>query len=178
MVTNNTTYTDMWQNCLFEIRQQTSQEEFVKWFKPIVPVDFDGTTLRLRVPNKNFVDQIENNYIGVLRPLIAESFGQQTRLCYAVPKSEIPSIASESNVTSTSHSFNTQTDSAIIRNPFVIPGLKKIIIDPQGNCLLTLWETHTPPFPFLLNATLLCNCNGNFEARQLNINQRYDANFA
>lgn len=137
MHTNSATYNDAWQNCLSQLKAQTSAEEFAKWFLPIVPLEFNGTTLRLRVPNKNFVDQIENNYIGVLRPLIAESFGQQTRLCYAVPKSEIPSIASESNVTSTSHSFNTQTDSAIIRNPFVIPGLKKIIIDPQLNSSYT-----------------------------------------
>ena len=137
MHTNSATYNDAWQNCLSQLKAQTSAEEFAKWFLPIVPLEFNGTTLRLRVPNKNFVDQIENNYIGVLRPLIAESFGQQTRLCYAVPKSEIPSIASESNVTSTSHSFNTQTDSAIIRNPFVIPGLKKIIIDPQLNSCYT-----------------------------------------
>ena len=80
MVTNNTTYTDMWQNCLFEIRQQTSQEEFVKWFKPIVPVDFDGTTLRLRVPNETYVYHIEKHYIPLLRPIIYQTIGPKPLL--------------------------------------------------------------------------------------------------
>ena len=55
MVINNPTYSDMWQNCLSRIREKTSQEEFIKWFKPIVPVNFDGTTLQLRVPNEAYV---------------------------------------------------------------------------------------------------------------------------
>ncbi len=134
MQTNSVTYNDAWQNCLSQIKAQTSAEEFAKWFLPIIPIEFNGTTLRLRVPNKNFVEQIENNYLRVLKPLIAESFGQQTRLCYAVPKSDIQmSIDSSADATITSHPFSTQTDTANIRNPFVIPGLKKIIIDPQLN---------------------------------------------
>lgn len=134
MHTNSVTYNDAWQNCLSQIKAQTSAEEFAKWFLPIIPIEFNGTTLRLRVPNKNFVEQIENNYLRVLKPLIAESFGQQTRLCYAVPKSDIQmTIDSSADATITSHPFSTQTDTANIRNPFVIPGLKKIIIDPQLN---------------------------------------------
>lgn len=51
MLNNAQTYSDMWQSCLDRIKTQTSEEEFVKWFQPIVPLEFDGTTLRLRVPN-------------------------------------------------------------------------------------------------------------------------------
>ena len=51
MLSNAQTYNDMWQNCLDRIKAQTSEEEFAKWFQPIVPLEFDGTTLRLRVPN-------------------------------------------------------------------------------------------------------------------------------
>lgn len=134
MLTNSVTYNDAWQNCLSQIKAQTSAEEFAKWFLPIIPIEFNGTTLRLRVPNKNFVEQIETNYLRVLKPLIAESFGQQTRLCYAVPKSDIQmSIDSSADATITTRPFSTQTDTANIRNPFVIPGLKKIFIDPQLN---------------------------------------------
>ena len=51
MIVINRTYRDEWQMCLSQIKEQTSDEEFSKWFKPIVPLDFDGTTLKLRVPN-------------------------------------------------------------------------------------------------------------------------------
>ncbi len=134
MTTNTATYNDAWQNCLSRIKAQTSAEEFAKWFLPIIPLEFNGTTLRLRVPNKNFAEQIETNYICMLKPLIAELFGQQTRLYYAIPKSDtqIP-LGSEVNATTVPQSFGGQNDSANIRNPFVIPGVKKIRIEPQLN---------------------------------------------
>lgn len=134
MLNNAQTYSDMWQNCLDRIKTQTSEEEFVKWFQPIVPLEFDGTTLRLRVPNASYVYQIEKNYIPFLRPIISQLYGQHTRLHYAVPKSDAQNmpVAGEADNTSISR-FNTQTDTANIKNPFVIPGLKKIIIDPQLN---------------------------------------------
>ncbi len=131
------TYNDTWQHCLDRIKAQTSAEEFSKWFEPIVPLEFDGTTLRLRVPNESYVRQIEKNYIPFLRPIISQLYGQQTRLHYAVPRAAAPvPVASEADTTAISR-FNTQTDTANIKNPFVIPGLKRIIIDPQLNPNLT-----------------------------------------
>ena len=86
MLNNTRTYSDMWQNCLDQIKARTSAEEFEKWFQPIVPLEFDGTTLRLRVPNESYVRQIEKNYIPFLKPIISQLYGQQTRLHYAVPR--------------------------------------------------------------------------------------------
>ena len=128
----------MWQNCLDRIKAQTSAEEFEKWFQPIVPLEFDGTTLRLRVPNESYVRQIEKNYIPFLKPIISQLYGQQTRLHYAVPRSTPPAVPVTADADTTAISrFNTQTNTANIKNPFVIPGLKKIIIDPQLNPNLT-----------------------------------------
>ena len=66
MLNNTRTYSDIWQNCLDQIKARTSAEEFEKWFQPIVPLEFDGTNLRLRVPNESYVHQIEKNYICLL----------------------------------------------------------------------------------------------------------------
>ena len=138
MLNNTQTYSDMWQNCLDRIKAQTSEEEFVKWFQPIVPLEFDGTNLRLRVPNESYVHQIEKNYIPFLRPIISQLYGQQTRLHYAVPRSAAQAVPVTADADTTAISrFNTQTNTANIKNPFVIPGLKKIIIDPQLNPGLT-----------------------------------------
>ena len=137
MLSTDQAYREMWQHCLDRIKTQTTEEEFVKWFEPIVPLEFDGTTLRLRVPNASYVYQIEKNYIPFLRPIISQLYGQQTRLHYAVPKAEqqqpaAATLTTESDATAVSR-FSTQTDTANIKNPFVIPGLKKIVIDPQLN---------------------------------------------
>ena len=92
MLNNTRTYSDIWQNCLDQIKARTSAEEFEKWFQPIVPLEFDGTTLRLRVPNESYVRQIEKNYIPFLEPIISQLYGQQTRLHYAVPRATAPAV--------------------------------------------------------------------------------------
>ena len=135
MLATTVAYKDAWQNCLSQIQAQTSAEEFTKWFLPIIPLEFDGSKLRLRVPNKSFVDQIEGHYINVLRPLIAETFGYQTRLCYAVPKDEQQTIQSATN--NSTQSVPTRINPANIQNPgLIIPGLVPKItsrFDPQLN---------------------------------------------
>ena len=134
MIVNNQTYREVWQTCLSQIKEQTSSEEFSKWFKPIVPLDFDGTTLKLRVPNESYVYYIEKHFIKLLTPIIHQQFGLKARLRYAVPQSEQPApvVASEADMTAI-NTFAARTDTANIKNPFVIPGIRKLVIDPQLN---------------------------------------------
>ena len=130
MLATNSTHNEVWQNCLDLIRQQTSQEEFAKWFLPINPLEFNGTTLRLCVPNASYVNEIEKNYMPIIRPIIAQVYGPQTRLFYAIPKPEVGSVTAAD--TTAIPKFNTP-DSTNIKNPFVIPGMRKMVIDPQLN---------------------------------------------
>jgi chromosomal replication initiator protein len=139
MLFNSLKYNDIWQDCLARIQECTSEDEFAKWFKPIVPLDFDGTTLRLRVPNESYVSHIEKNYIPFLRPLIQNLFGEKTKLRYAVPKAEQQTVplGADADITAITH-FAEQTNTANIKNPFVIPGIRKIVIDSQLSPLYTL----------------------------------------
>lgn len=144
MTPNTQTYNEMWQQCLAHLRTQTTEEEFSKWFEPIVPLEFDGTTLRLRVPNASYVYQIEKNYLKFLRPIISQLYGLQTKLFYAVPK---PAPAPQPEVDTTEiRRAIVQNDTANIQNPLTIPGLRRLKIDPnlspglrfsnyiEGNC--------------------------------------------
>lgn len=134
MVVNDKTYSDIWQNCLSRIKEQTSEDEFVKWFKPIVPIDFDGTTLQLRVPNESYVYHIEKNYLPFLKPILYQLFGMKTRLRYVMPKTEVATTAVAGNADTTAmNKFLAQSDTANIKNPFILPGIRKAIIDPQLN---------------------------------------------
>ncbi len=131
------TYGETWQECLAQIRTQTTEEEFAKWFQPIVPLEFDGTTLSLRVPNASYVSQIDEKYIPFLKPIILRLYGPQTRLRYAIPRSDAQpaqSVSVDADMTTISR-YNAQTNTANIKNPFVIPGIdrKRLIIDPQLN---------------------------------------------
>ncbi len=126
-------YTDIWHNCLLLIKKETTNEEFTRWFKPIVPLGYDGQTLRLRVPNENYVFHIEKNCIPFLKPIICSEFGQNTRLKYAVPQvSQVQNESGEDENAPISSYLN-RTNTQNIKNPFVIPGVKKIVVDPQLN---------------------------------------------
>ncbi len=136
MIVNATTYSDVWQNCLAQIKEQTTEEEFAKWFKPIVPIGYDGKTLRLRLPSEDSVFHIERNYIPSLRPIIYAHFGNNTSLRYSVltpePSPEEQMKATESSV-ATINKVVTQSDTTKIKNPFVIPGIRKLEIPSQLN---------------------------------------------
>ncbi|MDL2320060.1 chromosomal replication initiator protein DnaA [Alistipes sp. OttesenSCG-928-B03] len=135
MTNNNAAYSDMWQTCLSRIKEQTSEDEFVKWFKPIVPLAFDGTTLQLRVPNESYVYHIEKNYLSFLKPILYQLFGNKTRLRYVMPRNEQMQVTpAQANSDNTAiGKFLAQTDTANIKNPFILPGIRKAIIDPQLN---------------------------------------------
>ncbi len=129
------TYNKVWQDCLDRLRPSITEEEFVKWFKPIWPIGFDGSNLRLRVPNESFVASIEKRYLRFLRPIISELYGVDTQLHYAVPRRTSQSVVATD--TSAVPQFAQPTDTANIKNPFVIPGLRRIMFDPQLNANYT-----------------------------------------
>ena len=139
---NSHTYGELWQTCLNRIKQQTSQEEFARWFEPIKPLGFDGTNLKLKVPNESYVSHIEKNYLKqFFAKIIYEYYGRQARVLYAVPNSnEQSSVAVSADTTAISR-FTAQSDTANIKNPFVIPGVRRMVIDPQLNAKYT-FSTH------------------------------------
>ncbi|GHV00300.1 chromosomal replication initiator protein DnaA [Bacteroidia bacterium] len=133
------TYSEIWQDCLSLIKTKTSEEEFNKWFQPIVPLDFNGTTLQLKVPNESYVYHIEKNCLNLLRPIICDRFGLNIRLRYIIPQSDAAKgPSSQDGDTSAIRRIVAQSDGANIENPFVIPGIRKLIIDPQLNPKYTL----------------------------------------
>ena len=131
MTTEKQIYNDIWQTCLARIKEQTSEDEFTKWFKPLVPLAFDGTTLQLRVPNESYVYHIEKNYLPFLKPILYQLFGMKTRLRYVMPRASEPAPQTMDNTAI--GKFIAQTDTANIKNPFILPGIRKAIIDPQLN---------------------------------------------
>ncbi len=128
----NEIYNEMWQDCLDKLRSSITEEEIVKWFKPIRPIDFDGSNLRLRVPNESFVASIEKRYLSILRPIITELYGADTQLHYAIPRAvRQPQVETPD---ASVPKFAGPIDTAKIKNPFALPGLpRRIMFDPQLN---------------------------------------------
>lgn len=109
-----------WQNCLLKIQGMVPREEFVKWFLPVEALDFDGSKLRLKVPNNSFYKQLDSNYLDILQPLIRAYFGEGTTLTYAIPKN---SAAKSTN--SESATLGKDVDVSQVKNPFILPAIRK-----------------------------------------------------
>lgn len=117
-------YQTMWQSCLFQVKQFTSEEVFTRLFKPLEVLSFEDGVLRLRVPSKQHLLQIEQNYIRVLAPIIKGTFGDNASVRYAVP--------AESSATAAAvRGYESSNEGRVIKNPFIIPGIKRVKFDSQ-----------------------------------------------
>lgn len=121
---NKEQYESTWKECLTQIEKSCSQEEFTRWFSPLKALGYEGDVLRLGVPDKSHLEHIERNYIPMLRPIIRSQFGIRARLQYAVP---------EQQITATAAPAMAKSDVTTIKNPFVIPGIKREQFDSQLN---------------------------------------------
>ncbi len=126
-------------------------QSFKTWFEPIKPVGLDGSALTIQVPNKYFYEWLEEHYVGLLKTTIRRELGDKGRLEYQIlvaetnedekRKTQQNSYASNGNSlavnNSNGHSQDTMgfgmVDTETIKNPFIIPGIKKVKIDPQLN---------------------------------------------
>ena len=97
-------------------------------------MEFDGKRLQIKVPSRDFARVIEDNYSQVLKPVVAELFGDDTRLFYAIPKSNrqisVPGKPEESNLDS---GVLPTTTGANIANPLTIPGIPRMKNEPLLN---------------------------------------------
>ncbi len=124
----------VWGNCLSTIKENVNEQSFKTWFKPIVPLRLDNQALTIQVPNKIFYEWLEEHYVTLLKSTIRQELGEKGRLEYQIP---INKLSNNSKVDSASkHSDNNAPNfmpSDGIKNPFVIPGIRKIRVEAQLN---------------------------------------------
>ncbi len=113
-------YINTWNECLMLIEKSCSKEDYSKWFSELKPIGFDRGVLRIAVPSKSHSEHIERNFIPMLRPIIRNRFGAETRLQYAFPEN--------ATVTPTVVHSSSQTQA---KSAYVVPGLKKVHFDSQ-----------------------------------------------
>jgi len=122
----------VWDNCLQVIRRNVNGQSYKTWFEPIKPVRLQDNALTIQVPNKFFYEWLEEHYVSLLKSSIRNELGDRGRLEYQIlmGTNERPIATTPDRAGSfTPGSFETQT----IKNPFVIPGIKKLKVDPQLN---------------------------------------------
>lgn len=135
----------VWDNCLRTIKKNVNPQSFKTWFEPIRPVHLDSTTLTIQVPNKFFYEWLEEHYVQLLKTSIRQELGDKGRLQYHIPENgtpvlnTAPALAARPNNKPSAEKDNEPLpgsfDAETIKNPFVIPGIKRIKIEPQLNPL-------------------------------------------
>ncbi len=134
----------VWNNCLSVIKDNVPSISFRTWFEPIVPLKLDGDVLTIQVPSPFFYEYLEEQYIDILRKVIKKEIGSEAKLEYNVvmqnnsynnskPYTVKFPARSSREIKNTPVSIPLDPNENTIRNPFVIPGLKKLDIDPRLN---------------------------------------------
>lgn len=133
----------IWNNCLEIIKSNISNQVYTTWFEPIKPVSIQEDILTIEVPSQFFYEWLEEHYVDIIKKALHRIIGEKAKLEYRilVDKNDINSSISYPNTKSVKKD---NEDSIIpvtvghqIKNPFVIPGIKKVSIDSQLNPIYT-----------------------------------------
>lgn len=135
---------DLWVSCLQVIKDNVSAISFRTWFEPIVPLKLENNTLTIQVPSPFFYEYLEEQYIDLLRKTLRKELGQDAKLEYSVvmennvfsnnkPYSVKIPATNKTDIKNKPVAVPFETADSQIKNPFIIPGIKKIDIDPQLN---------------------------------------------
>ena len=132
----------VWDDCLRIIKKNVSPQSYKTWFEPIKPVRLDNEVLTIQVPNKFFFEWLEENFVQLLKKSIRQELGDRGRLVYHIPENgnvQDPALMSQQRISSKPSADKDNEpvpgvfDAEMIKNPFIIPGIKRIKIDPQLN---------------------------------------------
>ncbi|MCT4602135.1 MAG: chromosomal replication initiator protein DnaA [Marinifilum sp.] len=140
----NNNHFQVWNNCLAVIKDNVPPISFKTWFEPIVPLNLENQVLTLQVPSHFFYEYLEEQYIDILRKTLRKEIGNSAKLEYNVvvennhianskPVSVVVPGNSPANTKNRPVNMPTDKEEQTIRNPFVIPGIKKLHIDSQLN---------------------------------------------
>ncbi|MEO5648360.1 MAG: chromosomal replication initiator protein DnaA [Ginsengibacter sp.] len=132
----------VWSNCLNIIKDIVEWQHYKTWFEPIKPVLLKDKVLTIQVPSQFFYEYIEEHYVNLLAKTLKRELGKEARLEYRIMvdsgnDNHKPLMMNVPGRGYQSYSNNEMDFPLVInnpvKNPFVIPGLKKMQIDSQLN---------------------------------------------
>ncbi|MFT5970784.1 MAG: chromosomal replication initiator protein [Flavobacteriales bacterium] len=143
----NRTPETVWNNCLQFIKDNITLAAFDTWFLPVKPLKLTGSVLSVQVPSKFFYEYLEEHFLKLLRSAIRKEIGPDAKLVYSIVMEntygnsqpftvKIPS-ATRGPVKNPNVPMPVEVGGNGVKNPFVIPGLKKVTVESQLNANLT-----------------------------------------
>ena len=144
MKKNSKPHGEVWGNCLSVIKDNVSHQSFKTWFEPIKPVGLKGSTLTIQVPSQFFYEWLEEHYISLLKKTIKKELGTTGQLEYSIVMEKNYQGSKSHTMTVPTSNLTRVKNPAVsmpvevggnegIKNPFIIPGLKKVVVESQLN---------------------------------------------
>ncbi|MDG1766148.1 MAG: chromosomal replication initiator protein DnaA, partial [Flavobacteriales bacterium] len=136
-------HNQVWQNCIDIIKDNVSTQAFKTWFEPIKPIKLEKNVLTIQVPSQFFYEWLEEHYVSLLKKIIRKEIGAEGRLEYSIimennfnnanPYTVKVPTTNKKAIRNSSVTMPINTNDNPIRNPFIIPGLRKLNIDSNLN---------------------------------------------
>ncbi len=136
----------VWSNCLKIINDIVEWQHYKTWFEPIEPVALKAGVLTIQVPSQFFYEYLEEHYITLLSKTLKRELGKEARLEYRIMVDSGNSKNKPQTIDVPTYGYKTFQHNEMdfplvvnnpVKNPFVIPGLKKMQIDSQLNAAYT-----------------------------------------
>ncbi len=135
---------EVWNRCLKIIKDNVPSISYRTWFEPIIPLKLDKNILTIQVPSPFFYEYLEEQYIDILRKVLRKELGYEAKLEYSVvmenngytsskPYTVKLPARNQKELKNKPVSVPIDAEGTTIKNPFIIPGLKKLNIDPMLN---------------------------------------------
>lgn len=147
---------EIWNKCLDFVKDNIPAQSYKTWFVPIIPLNVDKNILTIQVPSPFFYEYIEGQYLDVLSAALKRNLGNDAKLnyrivvdsgkktsarpvagraqgTYTVPGNTSQQMYANPPVNQPSVNSFVQQEEVGIRNPYIMPGIKKININPQLN---------------------------------------------
>ena len=141
----------VWAKCLEYLKATVEPKPYRTWFEPLQAVSLEGSTLTLLVPAPVYYEYIEEHFIDQLGAALRQYVGPNVSLEYQVPtvvrdmlgasrpttpQGSVPNQQQKPPQTQKQDPNQIPTAQNQVKNPFVIPGIKKQKVENQftPNC--------------------------------------------
>ncbi len=133
----------VWNNCLSFIKDNIQPQAYKTWFEPIVAVKFTDNALSIQVPSKFFYEWLEEHYVKILKVALTKELGENAKLVYVIkmentygnkqPFTEKIPSSNRGAMKSQDVDVPLNNKNPELKNPFIIPGIRKVKIESQLN---------------------------------------------
>ncbi|MAZ37505.1 MAG: chromosomal replication initiator protein DnaA [Crocinitomicaceae bacterium] len=135
---------EIWSRCLAIVKDNVNLQSYKTWFEPIKPLRIKDDVLTIQVPSQFFYEWLEEHYITLLKKTVKKEIGAEGKLEYSIimdnnfnsSKPYTVRIPTSNRKETKNPAVSMPLDvgsGTTIRNPFIIPGLKKVVVDSQLN---------------------------------------------